>query len=68
MKVNQHPHYDASFPETFNWSLIDSISLTPVAEQLAKRINGDKILITEQRHATPGCRYALNLIAEIADL
>lgn len=66
MTTNQHPSYDAQFPETFNWQLIDSPKLAALAEQIVRAIKYD--LETETRQKVSGLRYALNEIAKLSQL
>ena len=58
--------YDKNYPELYNWGLIDSIHLSELGTKISQCIQFD--LGTSERNFTPGLRYALNLIAEIADI
>jgi hypothetical protein len=66
MKAYDHPNYDETCPEKFNWRLIDSHKLTSVAQRLADLIEDDSE--TPERLFTPGLRFALNVIAKESEL
>ena len=62
MKADRHPDYRPEFPESFNWSKLDSIKLCDLALELA---NETKICLRDNRRdLVPGLRFALNRIAE----
>lgn len=64
MSVKQHNSFDPEFPELFNWELLESTKLTPVATAIARQIIEESSLPPEQRIRISGLRYALNIIAE----
>lgn len=69
MRVSECNDFNSEFPEQFpHWGAVDSPKLCSLANALVSRINTERLLIPEQRHTMAGCRLALRLIAEIADL
>lgn len=64
MSVKQHNNFNPEFPEQFNWELLDSFKLTPIATAIAAKIKEELSLLPEQRICMAGLRYALNVIAE----
>jgi hypothetical protein len=54
--------YQRDFPEEFNWEMIDSNLIRPIAVYLAATIKSDFRL--GERTRIPGIRYALNVIAD----
>ena len=67
MKVRNHMGFSSQFPENFNWNLTDSISLGLLAVQLAARVQYE-LKETNDRLNVPGLRFALNKIAEQAEI
>jgi hypothetical protein len=68
MKVYEHPTYDGQFPENFPWTLIDSISLSHLAGDLARQIKIELGNRPEKRINVPGLRCALQRIASMAEI
>jgi hypothetical protein len=67
MKVHLYHAFNPSFPEDFSWQLIDSPTLTNVAEDICREIQAEKKQPAEHRNLTPGLRRALRIISEIAE-
>lgn len=64
MPVALHAKFNPTFPEEFNWGLIDGQTLTDVAERICREIKSD--MRGTSRLRVPGLRLALNCIAEVA--
>lgn len=63
MRICEMPEYNGSFPETFNWSLCDSVKLSKLAEDLAREIRIELMQPIGNRVNVPGLRFALARIA-----
>jgi hypothetical protein len=61
-----HLEFNPEHPEAFNWATLDSPTLSILAAKFATAIYRD--LKTQDRVNTPGLRFALNEIAQIAYL
>lgn len=60
-KVIDCVDFNKEFPESFDWNLIDSLKITPIAVDITKKIEDD--LMTKERNLVPGLRKALIIIA-----
>lgn len=67
MKVKDCRDYEKDVPERFNWSLLDSPKLASAANYYCSAIAHELRKPVTERHLTPGLRFALNTIAELAD-
>jgi hypothetical protein len=68
VKVVTDRQYDYEFPERYNWEMLDSHKLRPVAVALVQEIKFQFSMPPEARHLISGLRYALRTIAELADV
>lgn len=68
MKVIECVDYKPEFPELFNWSMIESIKLENVANDIKNNIEHDLRLPADKRYRVGGLRSALNIIAKYADI
>ncbi len=66
MKVIHDPSFNDLHPETYRWGTVLQNSLQLVAQQMVFHIEMD--LKTSDRLLVPGLRYALCLLAEVADV
>ena len=68
MKVYQDKSFEASYPERFAWSQLDSVKLSMIACAIIGKIMDEQRQGADNRILTPGLRSALNLMALEADL
>lgn len=66
LKAIDHPDFQDSFPERFDWEKVDSVSLSALAGELSAAIHGE--LREGPRLFVPGLRYALVRIAKRAEV
>lgn len=59
MKCADHPTFEAEFPETFNWNLVDSHKIEPICMSIVRLINEDLKRPIEDRTLVLGLRQAL---------
>jgi len=66
MKVINDPSFNDLNPELYRWGSVLQNNLQSVAQQMVFHIEMD--LKTPDRLLVPGLRYALCLLAEVADV
>lgn len=63
MRIIDHPGYDSTFPESFDWSKPQSISVVHFAVMLIAEIKKESEMPPECRNRIAGLRHALNVMA-----
>ena len=66
MKVIHDSAFNDNYPEQYRWGSILQNSLQPIAQQIVFHIEMDAK--TPDRLLVPGLRYALCLLAEVAEV
>ena len=68
MKVYQDSKFNAKFPESYDWNMLDSIKVSKIALDIKGWLQHDLKNEAGTRLQVPGLRKALNIIAEKAEL
>lgn len=66
MKVIDDPSFNDDYPEAYRWGTVLQNNIQSLAQAIAFHIEMD--LRTPDRLLVPGLRYALCLLAEIAEV